>query len=133
MGRAGDLWPGNSTGQRRSNQSGEVAGSLPAHDAREARTLPFAAPARATRVKTKVLIIEDSSEDATIYKRLLEEMGYAADVATSGAEGLPRAQSGAYEVVLTDLNLGGLKHEEGRDVVEQLHAANPHLPVILMT
>jgi DNA-binding NtrC family response regulator len=84
-------------------------------------------------VKTKVLIIEDNPEDAQLFKHLLEIEGYAVEVATSATEGLPRARSGDFDVVLTDLNLGGPTCDEGRDLVVQLRSANPHLPVILMT
>ena len=83
-------------------------------------------------MKTNVLIIEDTPDDALIYRRLLEKQGYTVEVATNGATGLARAQSGAFDVVLTDLNLGR-KWDEGRDLVAHLRSANPRLPVILMT
>jgi DNA-binding NtrC family response regulator len=84
-------------------------------------------------MKTRVLIIEDNRHDAAIFKHLLETEGYAIEVVTDGAQGVARARSGDFDVVLTDLNLGGPTFDEGRDVVVQLHSANPHLPVILMT
>ncbi len=84
-------------------------------------------------MKTKVLIIEDDPKDAHIFKHLLELEGYAVEIATSGPAGLPRAQSGDFDVVLTDLNLGGPNFREGLDLVVQLRSANPHLPVIVMT
>ena len=84
-------------------------------------------------MKTKILIIEDSAKDAALFGHLLETEGYAVEVATDSVQGVARARSGDFDVVLTDLNLGGPSFDEGRDVVAQLHAANPHLPVILMT
>jgi len=84
-------------------------------------------------MKTKVLIIEDSADEAVLFKHLLETEGYAVEVSINSVQGVARAQSGDFDVVLTDLNLGGAKFEEGRDVVAQLHSVNPHLPVILMT
>ena len=81
----------------------------------------------------RVLIIEDSPDDGLMYERLLEKDGYAVEIVTNAADGLARALSGEFDVVLTDLNLGGPKHDEGRDLVAQLHVAQPHLPVILMT
>jgi DNA-binding NtrC family response regulator len=84
-------------------------------------------------MKTKILIIEDSACDAALFKHLLETEGYAVEVTADGVAGVARAKSGDFDVVLTDLNLGGGNLEAGRDVVAQLHAAHPHLPVILMT
>jgi DNA-binding NtrC family response regulator len=81
----------------------------------------------------RVLIIEDNPDDALIYERLLEKDGYSVEIVTNKAAGLARALSGEFDVVLTDLNLGGPRHDEGRDLVAQLHVAQPHLPVILMT
>ena len=82
---------------------------------------------------TKVLIIEDNRDDADVFGKLLEEEGYEIKVADTGTEGLALARTGHFDVVLTDLHLGGPKPSEGHDVVRQLHAATPHLPVILMT
>ena len=81
----------------------------------------------------KVLIIEDNPDDAFIFGRLLKMEGHSFEIATNGPEGLRRALSGEFDVVLTDLNLGGASRDEGRDLVARLHAALPHLPVILMT
>ena len=89
-------------------------------------------------MNTRVLMIEDNPDDALLYRRLLEKEGYAVEVAANGQEGrrllFPRApgESPDFDVVLTDLNLGR-KWDEGRELIAELHAAKPHLPVILMT
>jgi DNA-binding NtrC family response regulator len=80
--------------------------------------------------KTRILVIEDDTGFAWLLKKLLEEEGYLVEVAGSVAEGLPRAQSGDFDAVLSDLYLGG---PSGLELVSQLRTANPHLPVILMT
>ena len=78
----------------------------------------------------RILVIEDDAGFAWLLKKLLEEEGYQVEVAGSVAQGLPRAQSGDFDVVLSDLYLGG---PTGLELVSQLRTANPHLPVILMT
>src|SRR5437867_8446241 len=80
----------------------------------------------------RVLIIEDDPRDAELFRRLLESAGYQIEIATRPAAGLARARSGDFAAVLTDLNLGP-ERDEGRSLVIQLHAIDPHLPVILMT
>ena len=84
-------------------------------------------------MSTKILIIEDNPKDAGLFKHVLELEDYAVEIATTAAEGFSQAQSGNFDVVLTDLNLGGPKSDEGRDLVIQLHTSKPQLPVILMT
>ncbi len=82
---------------------------------------------------TRILIIEDNPTDAQMFGHLLEKEGYEVELAASAEEGLARVPTGNFDVVLTDLYLGGAKSDGGRDLVVQLRAAHPHLPVILMT
>jgi DNA-binding NtrC family response regulator len=80
---------------------------------------------------TKVLIIEDEAGFAALVKRSLErEGGISAEVAGTFDEGLERAQSGQYEVVLTDLYLGS---DTALELITRLRSVNSHLPVIIMT
>src|SRR5437867_5816037 len=142
MGRTRDLRPGPSPRRRRSNQSRQLARHLPSN--RPTKTLPLqlasgtggrtaASRGATTSRMTHVLLIEDSENDACIYKDLLQSEGYKVEVASTGEAGLARAQSGEFDVVLTDLHLSGARLHEGYGLVEQLHRENPHLPVILMT
>jgi DNA-binding NtrC family response regulator len=82
---------------------------------------------------TKVLVIDDNPNDVALFMGLLEKEGYVVEGASDAATGLDRAQSGDFDVVLTDLHLGGPMPQEGHEVVAKLHADNPHLPVIVMT
>jgi DNA-binding NtrC family response regulator len=84
-------------------------------------------------MSTKILLIDDNPKDAELFRHALETEGYTVQVATTAAEGLAQANCGNFDVVLTDLNLGGPKSDEGRDLVIQLHSSKPHLPVVLMT
>lgn len=63
-------------------------------------------------------------------RRLLSEEGHEVAVETRGDTGLRRAQAAEFDVVLTDMKLPGLG---GLDLVRQLHALQPRLPIILIT
>jgi nitrogen regulation protein NR(I) len=78
----------------------------------------------------KILLIEDDSGVRDNLKRILVDEGH--DVATEkrGDEGLARAVKDSFNVVITDLKMPGLG---GLDLVRQLHAARPRLPIILIT
>ncbi len=81
-------------------------------------------------MKSKILLIEDDSSTSSALQKVLRAEGFDVDVAARGDEGLDRARQRAYEVVITDLKLPGLS---GLDLVAQVHAAKPKLPIILMT
>jgi DNA-binding NtrC family response regulator len=83
-----------------------------------------------------ILMIEDDEELARSVANVLEQEGYSVEIAPSAAAGLARAREIAVDVVLTDLQLPGadeVDEKAGLSLIHQLHAVNPHLPVILMT
>jgi DNA-binding NtrC family response regulator len=80
--------------------------------------------------KPRVLVIEDDPGVAGSLKKELEAEGYDASVALRGDDGLTAAKQALFDVVITDLKMPGLS---GLDLVDQLHAAKPKLPIILMT
>jgi nitrogen regulation protein NR(I) len=78
----------------------------------------------------KILLVEDDSAIVTTLRRVLADEGYAVSVETAGDAGLARAKAEAFDVVLTDLKLPGLN---GLELVRELHAARPRLPILMMT
>jgi DNA-binding NtrC family response regulator len=80
--------------------------------------------------KPRVLVIEDDPGVAGSLKKELEAEGYDVAVALRGDDGLTAAKQAPFDVVITDLKMPGLS---GLDLVDQLHAAKPRLPIILMT
>jgi nitrogen regulation protein NR(I) len=78
----------------------------------------------------KILLIEDDSAIANGLQRVLGRNGYDVMVLLRGDEGLKQAGRDHFDVVLTDFKLPGLS---GLELVAQLHAVKPLLPVIVMT
>ncbi len=78
----------------------------------------------------KILLIEDDAGVTETLRRVLEEEGHDVAVERRGDEGLARAGREAFNVVITDLRLPGVS---GLELVRQLHAAQPRLPIILTT
>ncbi len=81
-------------------------------------------------MNARILLIEDDSGLANALRGVLGDEKYEVTVVSRGNEGLTAAQTGKFDVVLTDLKLPGLS---GLDLVKQLHATHPRLPTILMT
>src|SRR5438045_3929191 len=80
--------------------------------------------------RPKILLIEDDSSIVGGLKKELQAEGYEVAVATRGDNGLAQAKAQPFDVVITDLKMPGLS---GLELVEQLHASKPKLPIILMT
>jgi nitrogen regulation protein NR(I) len=78
----------------------------------------------------RILLIEDDTGIADTLQRALAEEGHEVAVERRGDAGLARAALETFHVVITDLKLAGAS---GLEVVRQLHAAQPRLPIILVT
>jgi nitrogen regulation protein NR(I) len=78
----------------------------------------------------KILLVEDDPAIVTTLRRVLTDDGYAVEVEANGANGLERAKSGGFDAVITDYKLPGLN---GLELIRELHAARPRLPILMMT
>jgi DNA-binding NtrC family response regulator len=80
--------------------------------------------------RAKVLLVEDDPGISATLERVMIEEGYEFLREGRGDEGLSRATREQFDVVITDLRLPGLG---GMELVQQLRAAQPRLPIILIT
>ncbi|MBI4327813.1 MAG: sigma-54-dependent Fis family transcriptional regulator [Chloroflexi bacterium] len=78
----------------------------------------------------RILVIEDDTRSAQSLERLLKSQGYTVTLCHRGDEGFERASGEDFDVVITDFRLPGVG---GLDVIRQLHAKKPRLPMVLMT
>ncbi len=83
----------------------------------------------------KLLIVEDNAINRIVLLKQLEVLGYAADAAENGEDGLKLWQSGGYNAILTDCNMpikdGFEMVRDGRLWEEE--RSKPRLPVIAIT
>jgi len=88
-------------------------------------------PSQATREVTTVLVVEDSSASRRAVGELLAALkDVKVTYAPDGREGLAAVARAAPSVILTDLvmpDMGGL------ELIQEVRAGYPHIPVILMT
>jgi nitrogen regulation protein NR(I) len=78
----------------------------------------------------KILLIEDDAGITDTLQRVLAEEGHEVVVRKRGDDGLACASGESFNAVITDLRLPGL---DGLELIRQLHAAQPRLPIILVT
>ncbi len=80
--------------------------------------------------KRKILLVDDDPAIHQILRRLLAEEDVLVLTAANGAEALELANAAKFDLALLDLNM---PVEDGGEIVGQLSAQNPLLPVILIT
>jgi nitrogen regulation protein NR(I) len=78
----------------------------------------------------KILLVEDDAAIVATLQRVLVGENYEVIVEHRGDTGLARAKQFFFDVVITDLKLPGLS---GLELVRELHAARPRLPILMMT
>ncbi|TMP97351.1 MAG: sigma-54-dependent Fis family transcriptional regulator [Verrucomicrobia bacterium] len=78
----------------------------------------------------RILLIEDERDVAEVVEMWLRKAQYVVETAPTAEQGITRAQTTDFDVVLTDLKL---PDKSGLDVITTLRPNNPHLPIILIT
>ncbi|MFF9752758.1 response regulator transcription factor [Streptomyces sp. NPDC014344] len=84
----------------------------------------------ASRRPFRLLIVEDEKRLALSLARGLTAEGYAVDVVHDGREGLDRATTEPYDLVILDIMLPGLN---GYRVCAALRAAGHEVPILMLT
>jgi CheY-like chemotaxis protein/anti-sigma regulatory factor (Ser/Thr protein kinase) len=87
---------------------------------------------RSTSTRARLLLIDDDETVHAMLEHELAKEGYLLDSATSGAEGLERAELLRPDVIILDLMMPGMS---GFEVAERLRAHEPtsRIPIVVLT
>jgi two-component system NtrC family response regulator len=77
-----------------------------------------------------ILIVDDEKNYLLVLSAVLEDEGYEVLTAPDGAEALAIQKSSDLDLVVTDMKMPGM---DGIELLEQIKARDPDLPVIMMT
>ncbi len=77
-----------------------------------------------------ILLIEDDTEAARVLVKGLRESGYMVDHAADGREGLSRALSGKFDLIVTDRMLPQI---DGLAIIQQLRRTRLPTPVLVLS
>jgi two-component system, NtrC family, nitrogen regulation response regulator NtrX len=78
----------------------------------------------------RILIIDDEKAICNTLKEILQYEKYEVDVAHDGAEGISKAQSISYDLVLCDIKM---PRTDGIEVLGKLQELNRDLPVVMIS
>jgi DNA-binding response OmpR family regulator len=78
----------------------------------------------------RILVVDDDPAVTSLLKRGLSYEGYTIDTAGSGEDGLAIARERPPQLVILDRMMPGI---DGLEVLRRLRAADPRLPVLLLT
>ena len=78
----------------------------------------------------KILVIDDEAAVLKVYTHWLNKAGFMVETAGTGPEGIAKARTGGYDLILLDLVMPGM---DGIETLRQLRAAHPDVPVCIAT
>jgi len=79
---------------------------------------------------TKILLVEDDTNQATLYQQELEADGYEVILATDGREAVQIADDAKPDLVVMDISMPGM---DGIEAMGKILSEHNKLPVILNT
>jgi two-component system, OmpR family, alkaline phosphatase synthesis response regulator PhoP len=81
-------------------------------------------------MEEKVLIVDDEQSIVTLLQYNIEKSGFQTEVAYDGVEGLDKASTGEFDLIVLDLMLPGM---EGTDVCKALRQKQVDTPILMLT
>jgi signal transduction histidine kinase/CheY-like chemotaxis protein len=90
-------------------------------------------PPDPSRQWLRVLVVEDNAANLKVTVRMLERLGYRADVAANGAEAVSLVERMQYDAVLMDCQMPEMDGYEATRLIRGREGAKKRVPIIAMT
>ncbi len=82
------------------------------------------------RTAARILVVDDEAHVRSMIAATLERKGHEVMLASGGREALDALEQNSFELILTDIVM---QDGNGLALLEQIHAENPNLPIIMVT
>src|SRR5712691_2087465 len=106
--------------------------SRPAHTRRRINREGSGPPAARHRW-ARILVVEDNAANLKVAVRMIERLGYRADVAGNGSEALLALDRVPYDAVLMDCQMPEMDGYEATREIRRAEGEGRHIPIIAMT
>src|SRR5258706_14471902 len=90
-------------------------------------------PPDRARKWSRILVVEDNAANLKVTVRMVERLGYRADVAANGAEAVSILEKVQYDAVLMDCEMPEMDGYQATRSIRANEAAGLHVPIIAMT
>lgn len=87
----------------------------------------------ATRFPLQILVVEDNTVHQKVAVLMLEQMGYAADVAGNGLEAIRMASDRAYDLIFMDMHMPGMDGLESARQIRQSEKSSRKVVIVALT
>ena len=85
---------------------------------------------RVSRMRKKILVIEDERDIADLIRLHLEDLNLVVSVARDGNTGLRKSSSGSWNLIILDLRLPGI---DGLEICRRLRQRSEYVPILMLT
>ncbi|NTW01177.1 MAG: PAS domain S-box protein [Oscillochloris sp.] len=90
-------------------------------------------PTQVSRAPGRILIVEDNQVNQKVASRMLEKLGYQADVVASGREALDVLAQIPYRLVLMDCHMPEMDGFTATGIIRKNEGSGNHIPIIALT
>jgi len=81
----------------------------------------------------RVLVVDDNEVNLLVAQRMLEQLGYTVDMATSGEQAIAASAIDDYAVILIDSQMPGMDGNEATRIIRDRESDEHHTPIIALT
>ena len=81
----------------------------------------------------RVLVVDDNEVNLLVAQRMLEQLGYTVDLATSGEQAIAASAIDDYAVIVIDSQMPSMDGNEATRIIRARESATGHTPIIALT
>ena len=86
-----------------------------------------------SRLGQEVLVVDDNEVNLLVARRMLEELGYTAELVTSGEDAVVASGNKSYAAILMDSQMPGMDGNKTTRIIRTAESHDKHIPIIALT
>jgi len=86
-----------------------------------------------SRIGQEILVVDDNEVNLLVAKRMLEELGYTADLVASGEDAVEASGNKSYAAILMDSQMPGMDGNKTTRIIRTSESKDERTPIIALT